>query len=72
MADRFPRIPKVRQRAELSLADGSQLAGHVFVEATSRIQDLLNRPERFFPFVDDSGAILLVNKDQVVKVRPQD
>ena len=72
MAGRFPKIPKVRQRAELFLTDGSQLAGHVFVEATSRIQDVLNRPERFFAFVDEAGDIQLVNKELVVRVRPED
>ncbi len=72
MVERFPRVPKVRQRAELFMADGTRLEGHVFVEATSRIQDVLNRAERFFPFVDDAGDILLINRSQVVKVRPSD
>jgi hypothetical protein len=62
MAIRFPKVPKVRVRADVTLQDGSQMSGQVFVEATTRIQDLLNAPEPFFPFVDADGIVHLINK----------
>ena len=39
------KIPKVREYAELTLTDGTVLSGYVFVDATARIQDLLNGSE---------------------------
>jgi len=35
------KISKVRERAQLTMTDGSILTGYMFVEATSRIQDVL-------------------------------
>jgi hypothetical protein len=72
MAVRFPKIPKVRVRADLRLRDGADMSGQVFVEATSRIQDLLNAPEPFFPFIDEAGIVHLINKNAVVQLTPYD
>ena len=72
MAVRFPKIPKVRVRADLTLQGGSGMSGQVFVDATSRIQDLLNAPEPFFPFVDETGIVHLINKSSVVQITPHD
>ena len=72
MAVRFPKIPKVRVRADLKLQGGSGMSGQVFVEATSRIQDLLNAPEHFFPFVDETGIVHLINKNSVILITPHD
>lgn len=72
MAVRFPKIPKVRVRADLVLQGGSGMSGQVFVEATSRIQDLLNSPDSFFPFVDEVGTVHLINKRSVVQITPHD
>ncbi len=69
---RMPKIPKVREYVELVLGDGAILKGHVFIEATMRVQDLLNGDLRFFPFVDEDERIHLVNKDWVRSVRPYD
>ena len=69
---RMPIIPKVREYAEVALGDGRVLKGYVFIEATSRIQDLLNGDLRFFPFIDEGGNIHLLSKDWVVMVRPFD
>ena len=54
------------------MTDGSILTGYVFVEATSRIQDVLNSETQFIPFIDDSDEILLLNKASIMKVRPYD
>jgi len=66
------KIPKVREYAEITLTNGSVMTGYVFVEATSRIQDLLNLSPAFFPFIDKEERIHLVNKHMIVHVRPFD
>ena len=72
MAIRFPKVPKVRVHADVSLQDRTQFRGQVFVEATSRIQDVMNSPEPFFPFVDEGGTVHLINKSSVVQLTPHD
>jgi len=72
MTTRFPVVPKLRVRAEVSLQDGTRINGQVFVEATSRIQDLLNGPGLFFPIVDETGSIRLINKNAVIEITPYD
>lgn len=67
-----PRVPKIREYAEIVLSDGVLLTGYVFVEATARIQDLLNDSAPFMPFVDDTETVHLINKAAVVRVRPFD
>lgn len=69
---RMPKIPKVREYVELTLGDGAQMKGYVFIDATARIQDLLNSELRFFPFVDQDEQIHLLNKEWVKIARPFD
>ncbi|MBI3454114.1 MAG: hypothetical protein HY057_15010 [Rhodospirillales bacterium] len=69
---RAPVIPKVREHAQITMTDGTTLNGYMFVEATSRIQDVLNDTAPFFAFVDSNDEILLINKSAVVRVRPHD
>jgi hypothetical protein len=66
------KIPKVREYAEITLSDGTVMTGFVFVEATSRILDLLNQDPPFFPLIDKEERIHLVNKHMIVHVRPFD
>ncbi len=66
------KIPKVQESAEITLADGTVMMGHLFIEATSRIQDVLNSPTPFFPFIDEDGQLHLINKAVVARVRPFD
>jgi hypothetical protein len=66
------KVPKVREYAEIALSNGSVMMGYVFVEATSRIQDLLNEEPVFFAFIDKEERIHLVNKNMIVHVRPFD
>ena len=66
------RIPKIREYAEITLSDGTVLTGYVFVEATARIQDLLNDESAFLPFVDGQETVHLVNKTAIVRVLPYD
>ncbi len=66
------KVPKVREYAEITLSNGDVLTGCVFVDATSRIQDLLNQQPAFFPFIDKEERIHLINKHMIVHVRPFD
>lgn len=66
------KIPKIRQYAEITLNDGSVLSGYVFVEATVRIQDLLNSDTPFIPFMDQQDTVHLINKNAIVRVLPYD
>ncbi len=66
------KVLKVREYAEITLTDGGVMTGYVFVEATSRIQDLLNEEPSFFPFIDKEERIHIVNKHMIVHVRPFD
>ena len=68
----IPKIPKVREYAQIKMMDGAVLTGYVFVEATSRIQDVLNGPTQFIPFVDEDDAILLLNKASIMQLKPFD
>lgn len=57
---------------EVRLTDGTELSGYVFIEATMRIQDLLNGETQFIPFIDDDEKLLLINKISIMQVRPFD
>ncbi|MBK19769.1 MAG: hypothetical protein CMM52_13125 [Rhodospirillaceae bacterium] len=68
----MPKIPKIREYAQVKMSDGSVMTGYVFVEATSRIQDVLNSATQFIPFVDENEVILLLNKASISHLRPFD
>jgi hypothetical protein len=72
MTQKFPKIPKVREYAELELADGTKMTGYMFVEATSRIQDVLNDEKAYFAFAGEDESVVLVNKAAILRVRPFD
>jgi hypothetical protein len=68
----IPKIPKVREHAEIVLAEGTLMKGYVFVDATSRIQDLLNAPTDFFPFIDEQEVVHPINNRHGAHVHPFD
>jgi hypothetical protein len=68
----MPKISKIREYAQVRMTDGSVLTRYVFVEATSRIQYVLNSAAQFIPFVDENQVILLMNKASIVHLRPFD
>lgn len=74
MNQNFPRIPKVKEHVELHLTNGETHRGYMFMEVTSRVQDVLNSPNRFFPFIHENSPdgkdVQLVNKDTVSQVIP--
>jgi len=75
MVDRFPKIPKVKEPVRIELLDGTALDGHMFIDATSRIQDVLNGDAQFFPFLVAAGEaaaeITIINKRAVKTVKPK-
>ena len=68
----MPKVPKVREYAQIKMIDGTIVTGYVFVEATSRIQDVLNSATPFIPFIDEHDVIQLINKASIAQVRPFD
>ena len=68
----IPKIPKVREYAQIKMTDGAVLTGYVFVDATARIQDVLNSATQFIPFIDENDMILLLNKSSIMQVKPFD
>lgn len=69
---RMPKVPKVREYFQIKMTDGSIITGFVFVDATSRIQDVLNNEVPFIPFIDEHDVIQLINKASIAQVRPFD
>ncbi len=73
MADhQFPHIPKVGEYGQIQLVNGTVMKGHIFVEATSRIQDVLNKLAPFMPLIDEGAVVHTINKSAVMKVRTFD
>ncbi len=57
---------------ELQTSLGSTLEGHVYVEGSERVLDLLNRHERFLPLEMDDGKVVLLNKNAISQIVPSD
>lgn len=64
--------PKTKIRVELQKEDGSQMIGHVFVGGQERVLDLLNGTERFIPFEHEDGRYVMINKEAIAYVWPED
>jgi hypothetical protein len=68
------RVPTVAMNAEILCADGRSFRGRVFVPALAsrhtgpmRLEEWLNEPPHFFPFLpDDAEAPVLMNKREVL------
>jgi hypothetical protein len=68
------RVPTVAMAAEVLCADGRSFRGRVFVPALAsrhsgpmRLEEWLNEPTQFFPFLpDDAGSPVLMNKREVL------
>ena len=68
-------VDKKKQRVSVSLADRSQLAGHIFLSPFSElgvgeqtVLDALAGEERFIPFVSSEGDFSFLNQCHVVWV----
>ncbi len=67
------KVPTVQLATELHCVDGSVLRGRVFMPALSAVhsgpmlpQEWVNSPPVFFPFRQDDGTTILLNKHQVL------
>ena len=67
------KVPTVQLATELHCVDGAVLRGNVYMAALSAVhagpmlpQEWINSPPAFFPFRQESGTTLLVNKHQVL------
>jgi hypothetical protein len=67
------KVPTVQLATELHWTDGPVLRGHVYMPALSAVhagpmqpQEWINSPPVFFPFRQDGGETILVNKHQVL------
>jgi hypothetical protein len=67
------KVPTVQLATELHCVDGQVLRGHVYMAALSAVhagpmlpQEWINSPPTFFPFRQDAGPTILVNKEQVL------
>ena len=70
------RVPTVAMEAEILCADGRSFRGRVFIPALAsrhsgpmRLEEWLNEPPPFFPFLpDDGGGPVLMNKREILVV----
>ncbi len=62
------KIPKVREYARVTMVTKEVLTGYFFIEATSRIQDVLNSDDGFFPFITEGDELRILGKLHVVSV----
>ena len=61
---------QISTEVEITFVDRTKMRGWFFASRTQRVSDLLNDPRVFVPFEDISGAVRLVNKNNVIEVRP--
>jgi len=64
--------PKTKIRVELQKGDGSILEGYVFVAGHERVLDLLNNDDPFVPFRCLDGRDVMINKQAIAFVWPDD
>ena len=67
------KVPTVQLATELHCVDGVVLRGYVYMAALSAVhagamqpQEWINSPPAFFPFRQEDGTTILVNKHQVL------
>ncbi len=64
------KIVKDKQEVELLLSTGNGMKGYFFLAKGQRPLDMLNDSRKFIPFEDIAGAVRLVNKENVISVKP--
>jgi len=69
------KVQKIRKKAELFLADGSNMAGNFFVSpqtpnhaGSESISDLLTNERIYIPFELNDGDVVLVQKESIVMI----
>ncbi len=71
------QVPKISVEVTVVLSDGSELDGSIFISenllsytGTPRLEDFLNQKEEgFFPFHEEDGGYMLLNKNRLIYLR---
>ncbi len=63
---------KTKIRVELQTTDGAVLDGFVFLGGQERVLDLLNNKGTFLPFQLSDGRFVMINRQAVSNVWPDD
>jgi len=63
-------MPKQKRRVELRTVDGETLEGWIFVSQGQRAIDVLNLDNRFVAFEHADGAIEILNKAVIGRLKP--
>ncbi len=63
---------KTKTEVELTLTDGSVLAGVLFMHADQRVLDIVNDDRAFIPFEDADGQLTVINKSMIAHIRPME
>ncbi len=63
---------KERTEVELLLNDGAELRGHLFVHPQDRLLRTLSDNRAFLPIEGDDGAVTLINKSRINRIRLMD
>ncbi len=63
---------KVRTEVELTLNDGTTLKGKFFTSPNERLIDTLNDARPFLPFEDSDGLLSVLNKTDIMRIKPID
>ena len=61
-------IAKTPVLVELSLADGSNLIGNIFVHSQARLSDVLNDDRKFLPVQTIDGRLMAIAKTHITQV----
>ncbi len=59
---------KVKAEVELTLNDGTLLAGNIFISPTERILDTLNDSRAFLPFERSDGLVTVLSKSIITHI----
>lgn len=65
-----PPVQKEKIDVEVMLTDAAGIRGSFFMKQGERIIDMLNDTRMFVPFEDTQGQVHMLNKSQIIRVRP--
>ena len=68
MYDSEHKIEMCTVEVQVTLDDGTEFLGYMFVRQMQRISDLLNDPRQFLPIRTSAGLILHIRKSTIAKI----
>ena len=63
---------KEKTEVELLFNNGAELRGHLFVHQQDRLLRTLSDTRAFLPIEGDDGAVILINKSRINRIRLMD